>query len=498
MPLFRQSPIHTRSFSQRNSPSRCNEAPSHRQPDTYDQEAHPIGAAAYEQIREKDRAYIIDEIQSPNIQSPLIQPPNTRATSQVTSHDLVNIRDQMLHVCNAVSTLEGAVTNINKNLAEQRARSTRRELRQPRMDDNLSSSGDEDEDVYSVTSHRENRPRPRPRITKQLKLPAFTGKESWTVWFNRFTDVASRQHLSSEEKLDEMLPRLQGQAGEFVYEQLSAETRRDYKALCRELHNRFRVIETAKSFKTQLSRRNQKSGESPEDFAADLKRLYDKAYPQRDQSTRREDLLRKFLDGCHDNKAIFHVEYIKEPSTIDEAVYEMICFREMKKSNTEERHREKYNRAAKAYEESDATDDEFQERQVTHVHLPNKKRLINRPSNDAQPRAETSSPMNDIEQLKQQVELLKEQLKKSQESKDKAQDTETNRYRNNPRRPFQHNRQAHPQRFACFNCGDPSHMIRECPHRGSTNQQFVQNIQDAGRAGDQHNPLNYNRPADRA
>ena len=55
-------------------------------------------------------------------------------------------------------------------------------------------------------------------------------------------------------------------------------------------------------------------------------RLYDKA---RDENTRIEELLRKFLDGVNDEKARFHVEYIKEPNNIDEAVRQMVHFQEM-------------------------------------------------------------------------------------------------------------------------------------------------------------------------
>ena len=49
--------------------------------------------------------------------------------------------------------------------------------------------------------------------------------------------------------------------------------------------------------------------------------MYDKAHANRDEETRREDLLRKFLDG-------FQVEYIKEPRDIDEAVYQVVDFQE--------------------------------------------------------------------------------------------------------------------------------------------------------------------------
>ena len=91
-------------------------------------------------------------------------------------------------------------------------------------------------------------------------LPNFTGKETWKVWFNRFQEVARRSGWDDEEKLDELMPKLQGAAGEFVFAQLSQRTRQSYKRLVKELENRFRVVETAKTFGARFSARNQKPG----------------------------------------------------------------------------------------------------------------------------------------------------------------------------------------------------------------------------------------------
>jgi len=78
------------------------------------------------------------------------------------------------------------------------------------------------------------------------KLPPFLGSETWEVWINRFEDVARRRQWDEDEKLDALLPRLQGKVGEFVYlyGQLPKHIRNDYQLLVRELKNRFRKIET--------------------------------------------------------------------------------------------------------------------------------------------------------------------------------------------------------------------------------------------------------------
>ena len=50
--------------------------------------------------------------------------------------------------------------------------------------------------------------------------------------------------------------------------------------------NRFRTMETRKKFISKFGNRQQKPGERVEDYAAELKRLYDKAHPKRNIKTR--------------------------------------------------------------------------------------------------------------------------------------------------------------------------------------------------------------------
>ena len=121
-----------------------------------------------------------------------------------------------------------------------------------------------------------------------------------------------------------------------MYEQLSGDVRSNFRRLVRELKHRYRKVETTRTYSAQFSNRIQKSGESVEDYAAELKRLYDKAHANRDRSTRCEDLLRRFLDGILDEGARFQVEYVKEPKDIDSAVYEVVNFIDTRKRSATE------------------------------------------------------------------------------------------------------------------------------------------------------------------
>jgi hypothetical protein len=71
--------------------------------------------------------------------------------------------------------------------------------------------------------------------------------------------------------------------------------------------NRFGVYESGKNYKVLFNRRNQRAGETPEMYAAELQHIYDKAYAHRASIIRQEDLLQRFLMGLEDNKARVHI-----------------------------------------------------------------------------------------------------------------------------------------------------------------------------------------------
>lgn len=77
--------------------------------------------------------------------------------------------------------------------------------------DDITDSNDDSVSTRVVTDKKTKR--------STYKLPPFTeeGKEKWSVWKSRFETVASRSRWSDEEKLDELLPKLHGKAGEFVF-----------------------------------------------------------------------------------------------------------------------------------------------------------------------------------------------------------------------------------------------------------------------------------------
>lgn len=138
-------------------------------------------------------------------------------------------------------------------------------------------------------------------------------------------------------RLDNLLPKIEGQAIEFVLLQLPSDVLNNYSELMSEMARCYRVIETNQSFVAKLSKRSQKQGEKGEVYAANPKRRYDKGHRDRHRGTRDEDFIKRFIDGLLDLKVKFEAEYHKKPRDVDEAVYHVVNFIQTRNGTRDER-----------------------------------------------------------------------------------------------------------------------------------------------------------------
>ena len=125
-----------------------------------------------------------------------------------------------------------------------------------------------------------------------------------------------------------MLPSMKGPAGEYVYDQLGRRQRSSYKELVDCLKKSFRKVESRKMFAEMFWKRDQKAGELEETYAAELKRLHGKAWPKRNTESTKEDLLQRFMNGLLDKRGKQQVEFVKNPTNIDNALNEVVKYRE--------------------------------------------------------------------------------------------------------------------------------------------------------------------------
>ena len=196
-------------------------------------------------------------------------------------------------------------------------------------DDNEDDYDDQDPPALSRAAEKFVYTKP-PKTAKMI--PPFTGeKELWVVWLSRFEAITAQ--WTHNEKLSAMLALLQGTAGEYAFDILPARVRKNYNLLVKELTSRFKKIISLTSYRNKYSKIKQKSTQSLEELAAVIRKTYEKAWPGREPQTKREDLLRKFLDSLYDPKTRLALEFFKEPESIEEALEKAIAYEDAKGEN---------------------------------------------------------------------------------------------------------------------------------------------------------------------
>ena len=114
------------------------------------------------------------------------------------------------------------------------------------------------------------------------QLPKFSGEdldnEPFQDWVTQFEMVANLCELNATAKLVHLTTRLLGQAFAF-YQTCSGEQKSNYDQLVAELTKRFTPVRIQAVQTSKFHERKQKTAESVDSFAQDLRKLFYKAYP---------------------------------------------------------------------------------------------------------------------------------------------------------------------------------------------------------------------------
>jgi hypothetical protein len=333
--------------------------------------------------------------------------------------------------------------------------------------DDTSSSND-DTSLEGTQSEEENNTSNFQRHRKHSKLIPFGDKETWKVWYNRFKVCTNT--WSKKEKLEEILPLLRGTAADFVFDQLPARKLNNFSSLIKELDNRFKKVENPRTYRAKLSKLRQR-GETVEEYAAEIKRVYDKAYPERDITTREEDLLQKFLEGLKDQHAASQVQFIRKLEDIDEAVDAIVNFQELH-GKAEKSARSRLHR------DSSSDDSDSEVRWLPHHKsgrkeekgrfIPVKKESSRNESGDTRTECQESRkqapiPPSDIDEEaydRRNFQINRISTWDQQNFGDPAQQVASNK-------PSVWGQATQPRslefrKYVCFKCGGPNHIARNC------------------------------------
>ena len=129
----------------------------------------------------------------------------------------------------------------------------------------------------------------------------FTGVEQWHVWFNRFKTVGANLNWSESDFHRELMPLLQGNAGVFVYSELSESDRQNYEVLVSQLSSRFDDFGISEQYEMEFAARQIRDGETFKEYMVALRSLYTRAWPKDSRAERRSKVVGRFISGIGDN-----------------------------------------------------------------------------------------------------------------------------------------------------------------------------------------------------
>ena len=156
--------------------------------------------------------------------------------------------------------------------------------------------------------------------SRPLVLPeTFSGEGSWDEWISHFENVADVNAWDGDAaKLKWLKVRLTGRA-QRAFQQFTEASQGTYSHAKKALRERFDPDSKRELYAVELNTRRKRKAEGWADFAEDLRRLTDKAYPDLQEEARERLALNSYLSQLSDPQVSFSVRQ-RQPKSVDEAV----------------------------------------------------------------------------------------------------------------------------------------------------------------------------------
>ena len=313
---------------------------------------------------------------------------------------------------------------------------------------------------YSVTSNSTNsddgysfRPNSRSKYSasksSKMQVPkmSFSG-EGWRGFISQFETVADRCRWQEQEKLDNFSMCLTREAAEYF--SILPETKKSsFFEMKQKFEEFFDKTEPASAIRWEILNIEQREDEPLEKYFARLQSLVMRAYPDSSQNEQDNTLfIEVFLKGCREKGAVLSI-CDKKPKNLEEAykyVKSASQYRKAvlgKKGQSKKVHRIQAAKWTSSSNSSEDLDRTIEQRPLVR-NVQSKQKQAPQPKHDEKPSVEA-----EVHELKSMFGKVLNLLQNQ---------TNSQGYRSPPRNQ------------GCFECGSPSHFVRQCPRRrGSPN-----------------------------
>lgn len=157
------------------------------------------------------------------------------------------------------------------------------------------------------------------RSSKPLIVPeTYQGGEGWDDWIARFENVATVNGWDTGAKLNWIKVCLAGRAQKAL-QSLPEETQADYERVKTALTERFEPPSKKELYNAELQVRTKRPNEGWADFAEELRRLTEKAFPELDVKSVEQMALSHYLSRLNNPQVAFAVKQ-QRPKKLEEAV----------------------------------------------------------------------------------------------------------------------------------------------------------------------------------